>query len=158
MSSLDWQDKGACRQVINPETGIELTRTERTALFFPEKDKFIQPLARQVCASCPVLSECREWSIVNQQFGFSGGMGEGERAVMRSSRGIWLQNGEAQFKVPQWKVTAIPCPSAKGYKMHLKRGQKVAPIENGGCGCLEEHREMTRAAKQRLRDKAKTGI
>lgn len=152
--ALDWQSEGACRSVINPDTGEALNHVERIAIFFPEKEGIVHPLAFQTCAGCSVIDQCREWSILNQPYGYSGGMDERERAIQRAGRGIWLRD----TKDSNYKVTEIPCPSARGYKMHLRRGQRIPTIENGGCGCLEEHRRMTQEAKARLRMARKTTI
>ena len=157
MPAPSWQDEGSCRQIINPETGKPFPRAERMALFFPAEDETVDELAVEACAFCPVLEQCREWSVHNQLFGYSGGMTERERGYARSYRGIWLHHNEDN--TPQWKVNvAIPCPSARGYKMHLKRGQKVARVENGGCGCLEEHRKQSKASKDRARAKKASKI
>ena len=39
---------------------------------------------RAICLSCPVLNECRNWSIyMNLTHGFAGGLTEGERSKIR---------------------------------------------------------------------------
>jgi hypothetical protein len=149
-----WQEQGSCREVVNPETGKPFDRAERMALFFPDDDQPVDEIAVEACSFCPVLEQCREWSVSSQLFGYSGGMTERERGYARSYQNIWLKIGESGGgKGHPWNVSAIPCPSARGYKMHLKRGQKVARIEKGGCGCLEEHRKQSKASKDRSRAK-----
>lgn len=152
MAELSWQEQGSCRSVTDPDTGKPFGRAERMALFFPEENQPVDELAVEACAFCPVLEQCREWSVANQLFGYSGGMTEKERGYARSYRGTWLKIGEDKGNGRGvWNATKIPCPSARGYKIHLKRGQKVARIENGGCGCLEEHRKQSKASKDRAR-------
>ena len=40
--------------------------------------------ARKVCNSCPHISECREWGILNEIHGFWGGLNPKERQKIRS--------------------------------------------------------------------------
>jgi hypothetical protein len=157
MAAPSWQEQGSCREITNPKTGKPLPRNERMALFFPDDDQPVDELAVEACAFCPVLEQCRDWSVREQLFGYSGGMTERERGYARSYRGIWLSSGadDKHNKQSVWNVQSIPCPSARGYKMHLKRGHKVARVENGGCGCLEEHRKQSKASKDRARARRK---
>jgi len=50
-------------------------------LFFPEgKNKREQEhTAKQICASCPVVTDCLQFAIDNEQFGIWGGTTEEER-------------------------------------------------------------------------------
>ncbi len=55
--------------------------------------------AKLVCDSCPVQSQCLEWSLaVGPEFGIFGGCTEHERRVLRNERG----NG------PRWSTAAGP--------------------------------------------------
>ncbi|MGE9808233.1 MULTISPECIES: WhiB family transcriptional regulator [unclassified Janibacter] len=69
----EWQYDGACRR-----TGAEV-------FFHPEGERgsarrMRDNAAKEVCASCPVLTQCREHSIVTREpFGVWGGMTEDER-------------------------------------------------------------------------------
>jgi hypothetical protein len=49
---------------------------------------------RKVCNNCPILSECAEYAIRHEQWGFWAGMAPRERMTIRSRRGIkmWLDN------------------------------------------------------------------
>ena len=68
-----WQQLGACR-------GVEDSR-----FFHPENERGSERErreagAKQVCARCPVLEECREHALaVREPYGVWGGLGEGER-------------------------------------------------------------------------------
>jgi len=59
----------------------------QTRLFFapagerPEARAVREAQARQVCAACPVLTECRDWARENREYGFWGGESEEERAA-----------------------------------------------------------------------------
>jgi len=147
---LGWQDNGACRTIYDPVQERYLEVPERVRMFFPEPDEKVNALASQACATCPVLEKCREWSILTQPHGYSGGMTERERGEERTSRNIWLSN-TTQKHLDRYKVSEIPCPSSRGYKMHLRRNQKVVSLEKGGCGCLEEHRNYSKLTKLRRR-------
>ena len=61
--------------------------TGQTDLFFapagerPEARVTRESRARAICASCPVLLECRDWARENREYGFWGGESEEERAA-----------------------------------------------------------------------------
>jgi len=152
MAELSWQKQGSCREIVNPETNKPLDLAERMALFFPVDDQPVDELAVETCMLCPVLEQCREWSVSNQLFGYSGGMTERERGYARSYQNISIKISDGD-KSNTWNAFAIPCPSARGYKIHLKRGQKVPRIDKGGCGCLEEHNKQAKINRERSRAK-----
>ena len=68
-----WMDDAACKG--------------RTVLFFglagerPERRVRREAAARQVCAGCPVLAQCRDMARVNRENGYWGGETEEERAA-----------------------------------------------------------------------------
>jgi WhiB family transcriptional regulator, redox-sensing transcriptional regulator len=57
-------------------------------LFFPEAgDKRQAATAKEVCARCPVLSDCRTWALgVTGLAGIWGGTSQSEREKWRSKR------------------------------------------------------------------------
>jgi WhiB family transcriptional regulator, redox-sensing transcriptional regulator len=80
----DWQMRGACR-------GMD------SALFFhPEGERGParsgrEAQAKQICASCPVLDQCRTHALaVHEPYGVWGGLSESERDVIvrRPSRAV----------------------------------------------------------------------
>lgn len=67
---LPWQDDALC------------TQTDPDA-FFPEKGGTTR-LAKKVCASCEVRTECLEYALANdERFGVWGGLSERERRALR---------------------------------------------------------------------------
>ncbi|GAB3113337.1 WhiB family transcriptional regulator [Janibacter alkaliphilus] len=70
----EWQYEGACRA-----TGSEL-------FYHPEgergaKRRMRDASAKEICAGCPVLQQCRDHSIaIREPFGVWGGLTEDERA------------------------------------------------------------------------------
>lgn len=46
------------------------------------------PIARAICARCPVRAECAEWGIRHEEFGVWGGLSGRQRMVERRRRGI----------------------------------------------------------------------
>lgn len=72
-----WQDRAACR---GPNHGI----------FFPpsqlerrSEKRMREKRAKEICASCPVLAECRHYAItIREQHGIWGGLTEGERRLV----------------------------------------------------------------------------
>lgn len=69
MWDFPWEAYGLCRQV-DPE------------LWFPKEGGSPEP-AKRICASCPVMLECRAFSVPRELFGVWGGLTEKERRVLR---------------------------------------------------------------------------
>ena len=87
----DWQMLGACR-------GMD------SALFFhPEGERGTarsgrEAQAKQICAGCPVLAECRAHALaVHEPYGVWGGLSESERDVIvrRQDRYLRVADPEA---------------------------------------------------------------
>ena len=78
MDLWEWQFDGACRQAdpslfFHPEGERGAARRRRAEA------------AREVCASCPVLRQCREQSLTAREpYGVRGGLSEDERAAILS--------------------------------------------------------------------------
>lgn len=73
--SLDWQTQGVCRE-------------EDPELFWPigNSGPALEQLAEAVavCRVCPVMQECRDWSLAtDQRHGVWGGLGEDERRALK---------------------------------------------------------------------------
>lgn len=68
----DWTERAECRGWP-------------TNIFFPERnDAGGVPLARRICATCPVRTECLRWALDNdEQFGIWGGTSQRERRRIR---------------------------------------------------------------------------
>ncbi len=47
----------------------------------PETRTRRESAAREICAQCPVLQECRDWARSNREYGFWGGESEEDRAA-----------------------------------------------------------------------------
>jgi WhiB family redox-sensing transcriptional regulator len=80
----DWQFQGACR------------RKDPATFFHPEGERGSARLARvrtakAVCATCPVLRQCREHALaVREPYGVWGGLSEEEREQLLSGRPLTL--------------------------------------------------------------------
>ena len=78
----EWQMDGSCRSA------------EPTLFFHPEGERGPrrarrEAAAKAICASCPVLKQCRTWALDTQEtYGIWGGLGENERELIftRQSR------------------------------------------------------------------------
>lgn len=82
---LDLRGTAWMRQALCAQTDPEV--------FFPEKGGNNR-LAMAVCAACPVLDDCREWALTQEDFhGICGGMSYRDRQRERVRRGWW---GEPQ--------------------------------------------------------------
>jgi WhiB family redox-sensing transcriptional regulator len=77
-----WQRLGACRGMdsavfFHPDGERNPSRARRTAH------------AKEVCARCPVIAQCREFALQTREpFGVWGGLAEAERKTILESRGI----------------------------------------------------------------------
>lgn len=73
MDVWEWQYKGACRNMdtevfFHPEGERGGTRRRRAEA------------AKAICATCPVINECREYALAaHEPYGVWGGMSEEER-------------------------------------------------------------------------------
>ncbi len=76
LRGTDWMRAALCAQT-DPE------------LWFPEMGGS-SSAAKAVCARCPVLDDCREWALAQEDFhGICGGMSHRERIAERKRRGWW---------------------------------------------------------------------
>ena len=76
----DWQRLSACRDMdlamfFHPDGERDPARSRRATA------------AKLVCATCPVIAECRNWArSVGEPYGIWGGESEDERRVLLASR------------------------------------------------------------------------
>jgi WhiB family redox-sensing transcriptional regulator len=88
-----WRELAACR-------GTDLE------VFFPGRGESAGP-ARQVCAGCPVRTQCLDYAITSQiAYGIWGGLTERERRALRSR---WIRTTRRE------RDKAIAAASAAGY-------------------------------------------
>jgi WhiB family redox-sensing transcriptional regulator len=72
-------------------------------------------LAKALCAGCPVISECREWSVVAAiPYGIFGGMTERERAAERQRRGLQIRQYTSGMRGSGIPATPSPAKVAQG--------------------------------------------
>lgn len=75
----DWRERALCREE-DPETFFPVGRSDSAGYRITEAE------ALAICRRCPVLADCREWTIETRQaYGVSGGLGEDERRELISS-------------------------------------------------------------------------
>lgn len=80
MDLWEWQYQGACRDV------------DKALFFHPEGERGAarrqrDNAAKAICASCPVLEQCREHALaVREPYGVWGGLTENERAEILQSQ------------------------------------------------------------------------
>ena len=72
-----WQDRAACRgpnhRIFFPPSQLE-RRSEK---------RMREKRAKEICAGCPVLQDCRHYAItIREQHGIWGGLTEGERRLV----------------------------------------------------------------------------
>lgn len=80
-NKMAWRRFGAC---VRPSPR-EPFRTDR---FFETKIPINAIEAKKLCASCPVVEQCLDWALENnERFGIWGGLTERERRRMRRRMG-----------------------------------------------------------------------
>jgi WhiB family redox-sensing transcriptional regulator len=85
---VPWQINGHAdlRLEIPDWTRDALCTEVGSDIFFPEKGESTAP-AKKVCSHCPVINECLEWAIANdERFGVYGGKSERERRRIKRDR------------------------------------------------------------------------
>lgn len=91
----DWMDHGACRDE-DPDLHFPIGETSKA-------DRRQITEAKQVCATCPVLEQCREFGM-DEPHGIWGGLSEQERREMRSAtsrhRSLTVIDGDAEPSTP----------------------------------------------------------
>ena len=81
----DWQAQGACN-TLDPEV-----------FFHPEGERGSSRArrierAKQICSTCPVMSECRDYALRHHEpYGVWGGLSEEERALILRRRSRHVQ-------------------------------------------------------------------
>jgi hypothetical protein len=60
--------------------------SDKDAGFVPGESKGINNNLRKICARCPILNDCANYSIEHEQHGFWAGMAEDERREVRNGR------------------------------------------------------------------------
>jgi WhiB family redox-sensing transcriptional regulator len=71
--------------------------------------------AKAICAACPVISECREWSVVAAiPFGVFGGWTERERAAERQRRSLPIRQYTSGMRGADIPATPSPAKVARG--------------------------------------------
>lgn len=84
---LSWMDDAACRGLdIN---FFYMSRESGN----PNQLAHLSTL-RRMCAGCPVVSQCAEYGIKHEKYGFLGGLTESERKTIRGQRNIILERPE----------------------------------------------------------------
>ena len=132
-----WQEKGSCR-----DSGLNF--------YGP-----VTRVHRNECAKCPVLDQCRDYAIWHEEYGFWGGMSEGERASYREANGITMIVPE---RITVFRKTGPRAPikhgTLKGYRLETK--WKIPHCE----ACKVENKKASRkyrAEKAREAKRARLG-
>jgi WhiB family redox-sensing transcriptional regulator len=87
------------------------------------------PLAKKVCAGCPVINECLSWALSERlDYGVYGGMSTSARAAMRSRLP----------RIAPRRNREYGCGTDAGYKRHQREGSKACRA------CIDGHAEYRR--------------
>ena len=139
--STDWRARAACRDV-DPES------------FFPTASS--GPLwaaqveaAKKVCASCPVLEQCRRFALDGLECGVAGGLTEQERRATRRCR---LPGGRRGSRAKRLDYVRGQREDGRRMLAEGRRPRAVAAL----CG-VSERTTMRWAAALRLELPARDG-
>ena len=139
-----WLSQAACRG-MSPN------------LFFPEHENGrvrlkVDPQAKAACENCPVLEQCRDWSIKHEAHGYQGGLTEQQRAQVRRKLNIFLWEPQhnltatAHIKTMRSITAPIEHGTGRGYKQEQRRG--VAHCVE----CSAAHAAQVAASKRKKRE------
>lgn len=141
-SSMVWRADGAC-----VGTG--------TDLFFPgPNDAAAADMARAICESCPVRSQCYDHALRHEEFGVWAGTSERQRRQLRKQLGIHLEDiDEMRYRYPTRVKSPAACGTDAGYHRHL-RITATEPCER----CRASHaRAEAGRARRRIRRQLEKG-
>lgn len=74
-----------------PDLSDAACATPGGRLVFDDINPFTIPMARAICAGCPVVRECMRWGILHEDFGVWGGLTKDQLRAERRRYGIRLQ-------------------------------------------------------------------
>jgi len=104
------------------------------ALFWSRKHADEQA-AKDLCATCPLLTACQAWAIdTDERWGTWGGLTPTDRARLRHGAGWWV---DAEGRLRQ------PCGSDAAYRTHLK--YREAPCDVCAAGQAQRTEDRRRA-------------
>lgn len=112
----DWRAQGACRH-HPPRWWFPDTEDQPRGRPRRHEPKHIDPDAAQaltICATCPVLLDCRTWAIAHERDGIWGGLTSGDRARERRRLGIRLNEPSADDD--SWKPARAVALWRQGWK------------------------------------------
>jgi WhiB family redox-sensing transcriptional regulator len=122
--SQKWEEQAACQ-----DTDLDLwfgrESDERGKRPFRTKEQTAQ--AKAICISCPVLDECRQWSMESGfPFGIVGAMTEAERRkLLAEGEAAWQEFWRAQDKALGRRKRMGG--NHNGNKTHCKNGHPYSP-------------------------------
>ena len=121
---------------------------------------FSKPVAKEavdVCDICPVSEQCAEYAIVNENFGYFGGLSDKERYFIRKKRGIphpqfgdhnmmrVLRNRSKRDGITKDDIVH---GTVKGYRQ--ERQLKMKPCDQ----CLMANRDKVRQHREKKKETA----
>lgn len=78
MREVRWMGQAACK---NTDPGV----------FFDDDTQYTRQHLKALCQSCPVVTECLEWAINNNEQGFWGGLSRKQRKAIVAARALQKQ-------------------------------------------------------------------
>jgi hypothetical protein len=98
---------------------------------FPERSDHVgQAMARAICATCPVIGDCREHAIgTNEQYGTWAGMTYVEIRQERRRRGLdsFVHEHGTRARYQHQNCRCEPCVlAARTYERERKRRHRIA--------------------------------
>lgn len=80
-------------------------RRDDPDLFFPETPEGVQE-AKERCAGCPLIIECREWGLHHEEYGIWGGTTGRDRKRLRRAAGIKLRTPRVALPIDRHRQPA----------------------------------------------------
>jgi hypothetical protein len=107
-SDLDWMSDGACKLPQNK--GVR---------FFTEGDSME---CASICAGCPVLEDCKNWSLKHEPFYYWAGMSERRRNIVREEMGIEVDQLGHDLSHLLYELKNRPMPARPRHRKPIQHG------------------------------------
>ena len=118
----EWMDQAAC-------LGEDLN------MFFPDTPNNHARAAKAICETCPVVDECLQWALDNNEQGVWGGLTDNQRKNLRRKLGMKPKRvdaicGTAAGARAHYRDLEVPCaPCRRAAAEERKRWRETARLK-----------------------------
>ena len=137
--------KGIPLTILYPEQRGRPRNAERVAQLAQEQE------LKDLCASCPSLSNCYDYALKHEEYGFWAGTTEDERIALRRKFGIMVERFEMKRLVTSFGRDVPDCGTERGYQRHYHLETRKNGIQVTCDACLKAHTRKNKKSWQTTR-------